>query len=112
MAIPSNDKTVIFIVKESPLSNHYLCEFIVENTTYNYMELYIMKSKALHFDDTDIACKVMEAINQGVQKGLGKKVAGFVKEEWDKEVPTMLIKGLRAKFSQVGFCNEFLKDHW
>ena len=34
----------------------------------------------------------------------------FVKEEWDKEVPTMLIKGLRAKFSQVGFCKEFLKS--
>ena len=52
----------------------------------------------------------MQAINAGVQKGLGKKVAGFVKEEWDKEVPTMLIKGLRTTFSQVGFCNEFLKS--
>ena len=25
-------------------------------------------------------------------------------------MPTMLIKGLRAKLSHVGFCNEFLKS--
>ena len=67
------------------------------------MDQYIMKSKALHFEDTDTACKVMQTINPGVQKGLGKTVASFVKEEWNKEVSTMLIKGLRAKFSQIGF---------
>ena len=81
VATASNDKTVIFVITERLLSNHYLCEFTVEHTIYNCMTQYIMKRKALHFDDKDIECKVMLAINPNVQKGLGKKVAGFVKED-------------------------------
>ena len=51
----------------------------------------------------------MQTINPGVQKHLGKKVAGFVKAEWGKKVPTRFVQGLRAKISEVRFCKEFLK---
>ena len=52
---------------------------------------------------------IMQTINPSVQKD-GKKMAGFVKETSHKEMPTLLIKGLKAKFSQVGFYKEFLKS--
>ena len=81
MATPPNDKRVIFFTKESSLSNHYLCDFTVANIMYNYMKQHIMKNKAMHIDDTDTECKVMQIINPSVQKGLGKKVTGFVKEQ-------------------------------
>ena len=77
VATPSNDETVLFFTKASPLSNHYKCNFVVNGKKYNCVEQYLMASKALHFKDTDIAAQIMRTENPGHQKGLGRKVVDF-----------------------------------
>ena len=42
------------------------------------------------------------------QKNLGKQVSDFDKDKWQQAVPDMLLKGLRAKFTQNAHCNKFL----
>ena len=103
VATPSNDTTIVFFSKDSPLSNHYPCQFTVANSMLNYAEQNIMKCKSLHFDDTDIGMKVMKATNPAEQKHYQKLVAGFNLNDWRREVPNMLKKGLKTKFTSRKF---------
>ena len=48
---------------KSPLLNYYPCVFTVNDKKYNCMEQYLMRTKALHFKDTDIAAKLMQTDN-------------------------------------------------
>jgi hypothetical protein len=108
LATPRTDDTVVFFTKASPLSNHFPCNFKVDTTHYSSMEQYIMQSKALHFQDTDIAAKVMSTTDPVQQKRYGKMIFDFDKKEWQKAIPEILLKGLTAKFMQNSHCKEFL----
>ena len=69
-----------------------------------------MHTKAMTLDDTDTANKILKELNPVEQKRLGGKVAGFEKTKWDEQVETVLLQGLRAKFSQNDNCKKFLKN--
>lgn len=103
------DDTVVFFTKNSPLSNHFPCVFTL-NKTYNCVEQYLMEQKALQFKDTETASRIMKTSDPVVQKQLGKSVAGFDRDKWEKAVPEVLLKGLRAKFIQNKLCGDFLKN--
>jgi ribA/ribD-fused uncharacterized protein len=109
VASPSNDTTMLFFTKASPLSNHYPCSFVVSGVRYNCIEQYLMASKARKFDDTDTLVNIMKTDNPGKQKGLGRKVVDFDLGEWRKAVPDIILKGARAKFQQDNYCKLFLK---
>jgi hypothetical protein len=108
LATPSNDDTVVFFTKASPLSNHHPCNFVVGKLQYNCVEQFLMNEKALHFHDTDIAAKIMRTSDPVQQKYFGKHVADFVKTDWQKAVPDILKRGLSAKFGQNIHCKDFL----
>jgi hypothetical protein len=78
---PSNNHTVVFFTKNSPLSNHFPCTFTVKKP-YTSIEQYLMESKALHFSDTDTARLIMQTDDPVRQKRLGKKVVDFDKVAW------------------------------
>ena len=63
----------------------------------------------MHFGDTDTAAKVMTSTDPVEQKKLGKSIAGFDLEDWQKVAPDIITKGLIAKFTQVPHCKVFLK---
>lgn len=69
-----------------------------------------MYSKAIKFSDTDSAQKILSEKNPGLQKELGKKIAGFDSKEWVESLDPILIQGLTAKFNQNDFCKNFLKS--
>ena len=104
---PSNMKTMPFLTKASPLSNHYMCNFTVNGIMYNCIEQYLMAAKG---DVTGWrhnlfwSILIMKAVNSGKQKVLGKKVAGFDLEEWRKVAPEILLRDTRKKFTQNSFC--------
>lgn len=108
VSTPSKGDCVAFFTKASPLSNHHRCNFEVAGETFTSMEQYLMASKALHFKDTDIKAKVMQTHDPVAQKHLGKQVAGFDRNEWEEAASEILLRGLRAKFSQVEHCKDFL----
>ncbi len=105
VATPRNDTAVVFYTKDSPLSNHYLVNFTVDNMHFNCMEQYIMQSKAMHFQDKNAATRIMNSAVPGEQKDIAKNISNYDHELWKKEIPAMLEKGLSAKFIQ----NDFLQ---
>ena len=58
-------------------SNYYASDMGINQTRDNYMEQFIMHSKAMAFGDTDIAVEVIFMQDPATQKKIGKKVAGF-----------------------------------
>ena len=105
----TNGNAVAFYSKASPLSNHYPSAFVCKDIPYNCMEQYLMQKKALHFDDTATAAKVMESTSAPQQKALGKQVVNFDEAKWRNEVVPILMQGLRAKFGQNQDCMDVLK---
>ena len=69
-----------------------------------------MEQKALQFKDTETASRIMNTSDPVIQKQLGKTVVGFNRDKWEKEVPDVLLTGLRAKFTQNKSCHDFLKN--
>jgi hypothetical protein len=110
LASPSQDDTLVFFTKASPLSNHYPCKFVVDKTQYNCMEQFLMNAKALHFSDTHMASKIMGTSDPVAQKGFGKQVVDFDRQDWQNVVPDILNRGVLAKFTQDITCKEFLQN--
>lgn len=109
ISTPTNEDTVVFFTKASPLSNHYPCNFVVNQKTYTSMEQYLMEQKSLHFNDTNTAREIMKSNDPVSQKRMGKQVQGFDRVKWENQVPEVLLRGLKAKFLQDKYCGEFLK---
>ena len=99
---------LLFYSKNSPLSNHYLAQFIEERQTYNCMEQYLMFQKAMFFNDIITATKIMNTDSPHAQKALGLKVQNFDVTTWRAAVPDLLSAGLKAKFSRVRGCKDYL----
>ena len=87
-------------------SNWYKRDFIVDGTTYNCMEQYMMHQKALLFDDTYVHTMIMRSTEPAEMKAWGRKVRDFDQDIWDEEKYDIIVKGLCAKFFQ----NEDLKQ--
>ena len=100
---------LLFYTKASPLSNHYLSEFIVDKRTYNCLEQYLMFQKAMYFKDIITATRIMNAERPPAQKALGRTVKIFDLTMWRAAVPPLLMEGLKAKFSQRCVCKHFLQ---
>ena len=59
-----------------------------------------MQQKVLHFGDTDTAQAVMRTAHPGAQKEQGKKVSPYSHTAWHQVAPSVMRRGLFAKFSQ------------
>ena len=68
-----------------------------------------MYQKAIYFHDIFTGEKIMRASRPAVQKALGQTVKNFDAVMWKQVVPSKLVEGLKAKFSQVPHCKNFLK---
>ena len=101
---------VAFFTKFSPLSNHYISPFNISGKTFNCAEQYLMFQKAMTFNDCETADKIMKEANPLMQKHLGREVIGFIRDQWMKKVRKVLLKGLKAKFDQNPYCNNFLDE--
>ncbi len=63
-------------------------------------EQWMMYSKALLFDDPDIAGQIAENDDPSVQKRLGQAVRGFDQSVWDRWKIDIVYRGNMAKFGQ------------
>lgn len=107
---PTKKNCVAYYTKFSPLSNHFLSYFVVEKKKFNCMEQYFMYKKAITFKNFDIAERILQEPNPVNQKRLGRTVKGFDYNVWMIRVKTVLLEGLKAKFSQDHFCHRFLRN--
>ena len=82
------------------LSNWYLADFVVDGIKYSSMEQYMMHQKAIVFNDSDIAKKIMETTDVGNIKALGRKIANYNDIIWNGMRQVIIYKGLLEKFKQ------------
>ena len=82
------------------LSNWYLSEFKVDSIQFSSMEQYMMDKKAIIFEDTEIAKKILKTKDVSGIKALGMQVSNYNDTYWNGVRQIVVYKGLLAKFSQ------------
>lgn len=88
------------------MSNWWLADFEINGQVFDSVEQYMMWRKAMLFNDTYNANKILEETNPALIKKYGRAVKGFVGSEWDAIREEVVYQGCLAKFSQ----NEDLKQ--
>lgn len=74
--------------------------FKIDGVSYNCAEQWMMAEKARIFKDSRTRSKIMSASHPRDQKRLGRQVAGFNAEAWEKRCRDIVFIGNMAKFSQ------------
>jgi ribA/ribD-fused uncharacterized protein len=82
------------------LSQWWPCSFVVDGVTFASAEHYMMWRKALLFDDTTVAARVLAAASPAEAKALGREVSGFSEPAWVAERLEIVVAGNLAKFGQ------------
>src|SRR3954465_8932474 len=72
----------------------------INERLYNCNEQYMMHRKALLFEDFDSAKLIMEAKHPSDQKGYGRTVKNFKKDEWETIAREVVYQANLAKFTQ------------
>ncbi|MBX2854526.1 MAG: NADAR family protein [Rhodobacteraceae bacterium] len=83
-----------------PFSQWTASPFELDGQGYLCAEQYMMSQKAALFGDEQIAEKIAEAQDPGLQKALGRRVRGFNQAVWDREKVAIVERGSAAKFQQ------------
>lgn len=96
----TNQTYTFFWGEESPFSQFFITEFVIDNKKFNCTEQYMMYSKAITFGDSEIAKQILETQKPGKQKKLGRLVKNFDSDKWDEIAEDIVYKGNYAKFSQ------------
>jgi ribA/ribD-fused uncharacterized protein len=81
-------------------SQWWPCTFVVDGQSFTSAEHYMMWRKALLFDDTAMAARVLAARTPAEAKALGRQVSGFSSDAWDSERLAIVVEGNLAKFGQ------------
>ena len=93
---------------KSCLSNWFPACFQVDGITYYSAEQFMMAEKARLFEDARALEKILGAQDPGRAKQVGRRVRGFVEEEWAEWRFDIVVAGAEAKFRQNPDLGEFL----
>lgn len=97
----SNDELILFWRSKSSFSNWNLrYPFTHNGIIFNCSEQYMMYQKAVLFNDTITAKRILNASHPYDQKKLGREVRDYVEEIWAEERVQIMVEGLLCKFSQ------------
>ena len=108
IATPTRDNITCFYSRNSPLSNHFPCDFVIDEVTYNSSEQYFTSQKAWYAKNKKIYHEIMQSRDPVKQKTLAKRIQ--LDDNWKKSAPEIMLKGLRAKFGQNPDLQQFLKQ--
>lgn len=96
------------VIDKSCFSQWYPSGFTVDGINYLTAEHWMMVKKALLFDDSETAKKILVSEKPAIAKQLGREVSGFDTELWTKSSYEIVVEGNKHKFSQNGFLKNFL----
>lgn len=91
----------------SILSNWCHAEFEYKDHKFKNSEQAFMWLKAIHFNDNDTAELILNEPNPKENKALGRKIKGFITEDWELHCLGYMIEVNLAKFEQN---KDMLKD--
>lgn len=93
-----SEKFTVFL--RGPFSQWSRHGFTIDGIRYNTAEQYMMAEKARLFKD-DVALKeIMKATHPRDQKAWGRKIKGFIKNEWEKIAQDVVYRASLNKFRQ------------
>lgn len=95
-------------VDKNCLSQWYESSFKIDGHWYQTAEHYMMAQKAKLFDANDLFKTILNSKSPKEAKQLGRKVADFDSQLWDKRKFEFVVKGNLAKFSQNAALGHFL----
>jgi len=84
----------------SPFSQWHPVNFERDGISYNCAEQYMMYRKALLFNDTMSAERIMNAKHPRQQKKIGRGVEGYNDEKWNPVREQIVYDGNYSKFTQ------------
>lgn len=93
-------KYEFFWRSKSPFSHWYSCQYILNQKEFNCCEQGIMYSKAILFNDLEIAEKILICDNPSKMNQLGKLVKNFDQQIWKDNKEIIVYENNIAKFSQ------------
>ena len=73
---------------------------LIDGQQYLHMEQFFMASKAWTFGHVSKAEEILDATSPGVCKGMGRDISPFSDDIWNAVKESIMLTGLRAKFSQ------------
>ena len=82
------------------LSNWYCSAFTVDEIKFSSMEQYMMYEKAVLFQDSQTAEKILSTDDAAEIKALGRMVQHFDEEIWKEKREAIVYKGVLQKFLQ------------
>ena len=95
-------------ITASCLSQWWLGPFTVDGERYPTAEHFMMASKAELFGDHEKATIIREAPDPKTAKVLGREIAGFDTETWERHRFDVVVDGNLAKFGQQPELLEYL----
>ncbi len=95
-------------IGKSCLSQWWPCTFVLEGQHFASAEHYMMWRKALLFEDSSTAEKVLAAASPSEAKALGRSIAGYDDELWSSARLEIVTEGNVAKFGQDPALRSFL----
>lgn len=96
----SDDNTVAFFTRNSPLSNHFPCTVTVHAVKYNCNEQFIMRRKAEIAGDEEAVAAIMRSNDPVRQKAIGNKLKDLDYEQWKLESPKVALQVVYSKFCE------------
>merc|ERR1712137_960941 len=101
-------KKFCFFWRSGPFTQWYPCKFTGisefdesgKEREFNSTEQWMMFSKALLFNDLDVADKIMQTSDPAKIKRYGREVRGFSERTWVKQREEIVYAGNKLKFTQ------------
>lgn len=89
-------------------SNWYPSQFYYSGIMFPTSEHFMMYYKALLFNDTESAAKILLAKTPKEAKALGRNIVNFNQDDWDEEKISIVTLGCLLKFSENKTLTDFL----
>jgi len=96
------EKFTYFWRCQSPFSQHFKCEFVIDGRMYNCTEKWIMQQKCTVFGQLELAEKIMQMEDSKAMKRAtsGKSIPNFSQSIWDRYSYGIVHEGNMHKFAQ------------
>lgn len=91
---------VLFWKPPAVFSQWTAATFEVDGVSYGCTEQFMMAEKARLFGDEAVRARILATTSARQQKALGRQVAGYIDETWERERFAIVVRGNEAKFSQ------------
>ena len=98
------------VVNKSCLSQWFAASFILDGKNFLMAEHFMMMKKAELFGQPDLAEQILASSDPGKAKALGRKVANFNEEVWERERWCIVVEANLLKFGQNRRLGSFLKS--